>query len=114
MAAIDDVRRLSQLDFMFLGVVYTTTGVQGGGSATVWHKGRVQQANDGSFIFRSISQDGTVVGVQLGQIGPQWTSSETVPAGIQVQIAVAASSGLGGPQLAILIFLAQSLPQELT
>ena len=64
MAVVDDLRRLMQLDFMFLGLNYfsvVTSGLVPG--ATVWHKGRIQQANDGSFIFRSISQDGTVVGV---------------------------------------------------
>ena len=113
MAIIDDVRRLMQLDFMFLGVAYQVVQAPG---ATVWHKGRIQQANDGSFIFRSISQDGTVIGVQLGQVGASWTSSETIPAGIQVQIPVAQSQAvLGGiVTLGLQIVLAQSLPQELT
>jgi hypothetical protein len=113
MAVIDDLRRLMQLDFMFLGITYSTLTAGGGASATVWHKGRVQQANDGSFIFRSISQDGTVVGVQLGQVTGQWTSTETVPAGIQVQIPVAVAVGIGN-NLGLQILLAQSLPQELT
>jgi len=78
----------------------------------VWHKGRVQQANDGSFIFRSISQDGTVVGVQLGQVAGNWNSSETVAGGINVEILVSVGNLPGGVDLRIIV--AQSLPQELT
>jgi len=78
----------------------------------VWHKGRVQQANDGSFIFRSISQDGTVVGVQLGQVAGNWNSSETVAGGINVEILVSEGNLPGGVDLRIIV--AQSLPQELT
>ncbi len=108
MAVIDDVRRLMQLDFLFLGLQYNGGG--GGTVVTVWHKGRVQQANDGTFIFRSISQDGTVVGVQLGPvIAGLWNSTESVSGGIQVQITVNGSAPLG---LAILLW--QSLPQELS
>ena len=78
----------------------------------MWHKGRVQQANDGSFIFRSISQDGTVVGVQLGQVAGNWNSSETVAGGINVEILVSEGNLPGGVDLRIIV--AQSLPQELT
>lgn len=78
----------------------------------MWHKGRVQQANDGSFIFRSISQDGTVVGVQLGQVAGNWNSSETVAGGINVEILVSVGNLPGGVDLRIIV--AQSLPQELT
>ena len=52
MAVQDDVRRLSQMDSIFLGV---TTGI-----ITAWYKERVQQAN----------------GVQLGHVGQGWSSSE--------------------------------------
>jgi hypothetical protein len=109
MAVIDDVRRLMQLDFLFLGLAYSGPGSPGGTVVTVWHKGRIQQANDGSFIFRSISQDGTVVGVQLGPVLPGlWFSQESVSGGIQVQISV------NGTPLSLAIQLWQSLPQELT
>jgi len=108
MAVSDDVRSLSQLDFIFLG---QQMGLTGSGQTT-WYKGRLQQANDGTWIFRSISLDGTVVGVQLGPIAGSWTSSESVGTGIQVQVPVA-TAGLGG-LLVITFILAQSLPQELT
>jgi hypothetical protein len=49
MAVQDDVRRLSQLDSIYLG--YNTQGMTN--SVTGWHKGRLQQANDGTWIFRS-------------------------------------------------------------
>lgn len=108
MAVIDDVRRLMQLDFLFLGVAYSSTSA----TQTVWHKGRVQQANDGTFLFRSISPDGTIVGVQLGNVTGQWSSTESVGGGISIQIVVATVTALGG--LGLQLILAQSLPQELT
>ena len=107
MAVIDDVRRLMQLDFMFLGVSYLSSS----SSQTVWHKGRIQQANDGTFIFRSISSDGTVVGAQLGNVGAQWSSTETIGGGISVQILIASASPLAG--LGLQLLLTQSIPQEL-
>src|SRR6516225_3805677 len=98
MAVVDDVRRLMQLDFMFLGFgVLGTAGAAMGptGQASqpavnTWYKGRLQLANDNSVIFRSISQDGTIVGVQLGAVQTTWTSFETVSGGIQVSIPIAA------------------------
>jgi len=111
MAVIDDVRRLSQLDFLFLGQQFANS--QLGTQQTTWYKGRLQQANDGAWIFRSISADGTVVGVQLGSVTGSWTSSESVGGGIQVQVPV--SPGLGaGFVFTITLILTQSLPQELT
>src|SRR5262249_4598795 len=62
MAVPDDLRRLSQIDSIFLG--WSAFGSTG--SVTSWYKGRVQQAADGGWIFRSISQDGSVIGYQLG------------------------------------------------
>jgi hypothetical protein len=117
MAVIDDLRRLMQLDFMFLGIAYSAIVPHSiDPVASVWHKGRIQQANDGSFIFRSISQDGTVVGVQLGRVGNNWTSSETVAGGINIQILVGDPTQTtgGAPGVALQIVLAQSLPPELT
>ena len=61
MAVIDDVRRLIQLDFMFLGCTFAGFGgaTQLTNQGATWYKGRLQQANDGAIIFRSISQDGS-------------------------------------------------------
>jgi hypothetical protein len=110
MAVLDDVRRLSQLDFMFLGQQFANSQLNT--QQTTWHKGRLQQANDGNWIFRSISSDGTVIGVQLGPVTGNWSSSESIGTGIQVLDTVS-SGGLGGT-LTITFLLAQSLPQELT
>jgi hypothetical protein len=101
MAVIDDVRRLSQLDVIFLG---TQLGAIGSVFAT-WYKGRLQQANDGSWVFRSASTDGAIVGIQLGPVGVLWTSSETPIAGITVTAPFGAL---------MTVVLQQVLPQELT
>jgi hypothetical protein len=116
MTAQDDIRRLSQLDSVFLGHSIYSTG--GGLLFTAWYKGRVQQANDGGWIFRSISSDATVVGFQLGPATEQWSSSEAPGSGIVVAIpliqTIAIPSGatvfinLGG------VYVQQQLPQELT
>jgi hypothetical protein len=83
MAVQDDLRRLSELDSIFLGQM---VNLPGGlvNSITSWHRGRVQQANDGTWIFRSLSFEGTIVGFQLGPLQPTWASSETPSFGIQV------------------------------
>ena len=110
MAVQDDLRRLSQLDSIYLGntlVSYPAGGV------TSWYKGRLQQANDGSWIFRSISSDGIVVGFQLGPTNQSWTSSESPSAGIIVTIPIAMYIGSAGIDPAI-VYLQQQLPPELT
>jgi hypothetical protein len=105
MAVLDDVRRLSQMDAIFLGMGFNF----GGAAITNWHKGRLQQANDGSWIFRSISADGTMVGTQLGPVGPNWSSSESPAAGLVVSLTNNFSA-----QSTLNINLQQQLPQELT
>jgi hypothetical protein len=84
MAVQDDLRRLSQLDSIFLAWSISA----GGNPVTSWYKGRVQQAADGAWIFRSISQDGSVVGYQLGFPTANWSSSETPSTGITVNISL--------------------------
>lgn len=98
MAVADDVRRLIQLDFVFAGVQL--------GGPTIWYKGRLQQANDNAIIFRSISQDGTVVGMQIGTVQQNWESNERIGIGIQVVVPVQG--------LPVTFILQQALPQELT
>jgi len=83
MAVQDDLRRLGELDSIYLGA---TLNSYPAGSVTSWYKGRLQQANDGNWIFRSISLDGTVVGFQLGPADQGWPSSETPSTGIIVTI----------------------------
>jgi len=115
MTVQDDVRRLSQLDSIYLAhTLYSN--VSGFGFIT-WHKGRLQQANDGSWIFRSISSDGTVVGFQLGPPTANWTSNETPATGITVQIQIKQSFAVPNGSITLFIgavFLQQQLPQELT
>jgi hypothetical protein len=108
MAVLDDVRRLSQLDVMFLGSQF----LAGAGIATTWYKGRLQQANDGNWVFRSVSADGTIAGFQLGPVGADWSSSESPGAGIAVRIPFTLNAP--GAQLGMTLFLQQVLPQELT
>jgi hypothetical protein len=108
MTVQDDVRRLSQMDSIFLGVTISTSPTLAISPITTWYKGRLQQANDGSWIFRSISSDGTIVGTQLGSISNNWTSGETPATGVVVSIGSATATS------AMSCILQQSLPQELT
>jgi hypothetical protein len=95
MTVQDDLHRLGQLDGIYLGwSVQNTSAGAPGAPVTIWYKGRLQQANDGNWIFRSISADGTVVGFQLGPVSPSWTSNEN-------------------PAVAT-VYLQQQLPQEMT
>jgi len=113
MAVPDDLRRLSQVDSIFLGwSAFASTG-----SVTSWYKGRVQQAADGGWIFRSISQDGSVIGYQLGSPTPNWSSGESPSTGIIVTIPIAIPPPPGIPPIPITlgnVILQQQLPPELT
>jgi hypothetical protein len=117
MTVQDDVRRLSQMDSIYLG--YNTQGMFS--LATSWHKGRLQQANDGAWTFRSSGSDGSVVGFQLGQISADWTSNESPSQGITVsfQIYTVTQVQTQPTPTPVQIFLAtvflqQQLPFELT
>jgi hypothetical protein len=111
MAVQDDLRRLTQVDSIFLGWS-AMNAVGGGNPVTGWYKGRLQQASDGSWIFRSISQDGSVVGYQLGFPASNWSSDETPAIGVRVFIPITQVVPVGA-NIAIVI-LQQQLPQELT
>jgi hypothetical protein len=84
MAVEDDLRRLTQVDSIYLGYGSLSLGQ----FITSWFKGRLQQANDGSWILRSVSTDGAVSGFTLGPVQPNWTSSETPNTGITVLIPI--------------------------
>lgn len=117
MAVQDDLRRLSQGDSIYLG--YTVLNTQGspvGASPFVsWFKGRLQQSNDGHWIFRSVSTDGSVVGFQLGQPNDSWSSSESPNTGISVSIPIGITmAGAQAPTGIGFVTLQQQLPQELT
>src|SRR6516165_12760624 len=116
MAVQDDLRRLSQLDSIYLGNMYINypLGTLPSPHITSWYKGRLQQANDGSWIFRSISSDGTVVGFQLGPANQGWASSETPSSGIVVTIPITVYIPPESYPKFACIFLQQQLPQELT
>src|SRR5438874_392131 len=86
MTVQDDLRRLSRLDSIYLGSKALNSM---GPPVWSWYKGRIQQANDGNWIFRSISQDGSVIGFQLGPLNPNWGSYETSAVGISVEIPIA-------------------------
>ncbi len=113
MAVQDDLRRLTQVDSIYLGY-----SVQGMGSPfTSWFKGRLQQANDGNWILRSVSSDGAVSGFQVGMVTGDWTSSETPNTGITVTIPIfLVVQGQQNPLQITLgtVYLQQQLPQELT
>jgi hypothetical protein len=111
MAVQDDLRRLTQVDSIYLG--YSVLGM--GPPFTSWFKGRLQQANDGSWILRSVSSDGAVSGFQLGTETPNWTSSEAPNTGITVTIPIWGVVPVGPIQnMGAVVYLQQQLPQELT
>jgi hypothetical protein len=122
MAVQDDVRRLSQMDSIYLGqgiqVIPSPDVAVEPVNFHVWHKGRLQQANDGSWLFRSVSPDGTIVGFQLGQVKPNWSSSEDPQTGTTVHITMRLLPAEVIPaqplELLMEVRLAQQLPQELT
>src|SRR5262245_52528758 len=95
MAVLDDVRRLSQMDSIYLAEGLNNTT---GASVTSWHKGRLQQANDGSWIFRSMSQEGTIIGFQLGAVAANWQSNETPSTGVTVTIPITQFVNVPGTQ----------------
>jgi hypothetical protein len=107
MAVQDDLRRLTQVDSIYLGYSVQSMGPP----FTSWFKGRLQQANDGSWILRSVSSDGAVSGFQLGTVTPYWTSSEAPNTGITVTIPI---SGISVQMTSAFVYLQQQLPQELT
>src|SRR5215467_3726335 len=116
MAVQDDLRRLSHLDSIYLGTSLNPADATSrfkGGSVTSWYKGRLQQANDGNWIFRSISLDGAVVGFQLGPADPGWPSSETPSTGIVVTIPLHTNTPPNFWNFAS-VSLQQQLPPELT
>lgn len=122
MAVQDDLHRLSQLDGIYLGwSVQNISAGAPGAPVTIWYKGRLQQANDGNWIFRSISADGTVVGFQLGPPA-NWTSNENPATGTSVTIPISvvmlqpAPNGVGVyvPVIVATAYLQQQLPQEMT
>jgi len=110
MAVQDDLRRLGELDSIYLGA---TLNSYPAGSVTSWYKGRLQQANDGNWIFRSISLDGTVVGFQLGPADQGWPSSETPSTGVIVTIPLHTNTPPNYWNFAS-VSLQQQLPPELT
>ena len=118
MAVVDDLRRLGQLDSIYLGHQVTNYLAPNEPNipVTSWYKGRLQQANDGTWIFRSISADGTVCGFQLGAVQDIWQSSEAPASGIQVSIPI--NLLLPGAVGAVIshgsVLLQQELPPELT
>jgi hypothetical protein len=114
MTVQDDLRRLSQVDSIFLG--WSTINAFAS-PVTSWYKGRVQQAADGNWIFRSLSQDGSVIGYQLGSPTPNWSSGESPSTGIIVTIPIAIPPPPGIPPIPITlgnVILQQQLPPELT
>ena len=112
MAVPDDLRRLSQMDSIFLGWSTFATGVP----VASWYKGRLQQATDGAWIFRSIAQDGSIIGYQLGFPQANWQSDETPSMGIRVFIPIAQTLPTTPPILLNIatVFLQQQLPTEMT
>jgi hypothetical protein len=115
MAVEDDLIRLSQMDSIYVG--YSVQNMSGVLPFTSWFKGRLQQSNDGNWIVRSVSQDGAIIGFQLGQLLPNWNSFESPDTGITVGIPLLFNISIGAQQQSTdigWVALQQQLPQELT
>jgi len=113
MAVQDDLRRLTQVDSIYVGCTYHNMG----GPFASWFKGRLQQANDGSWIVRSISTDGAVSGFQLGEVTQNWQSTEAPNTGITVSIPLLLNIPVTAQTNEFnvgVINLCQQLPPELT
>ena len=118
------------MDGIYLGwsVLNTTDLANAPPLVTIRYKGKLQQANDGNWIFRSISADGTVVGFQLDPVSPSWTSNENPATGTSVTFPISVmmlqpvqAPGPGGaavgayiPVVVATVYLQQQLPQEMT
>jgi hypothetical protein len=117
MAVADDLRRLSQVDSIYIGysVVISNFPSPNSPPFTSWFKGRLQQANDGSWIVRSDSSDGAIAGFQLGAATPSWQSSETPAGGTVISFPITIVQQPGNLQVPTgYVYLQQQLPQELT
>jgi hypothetical protein len=108
MATVEDhLRRLSEMDTIYLGWTLGYNLLEG---FTVWHEGRLQQSNDGSWLFRSSSSDGSIVAFQLS-VNPQgWKSTDTPREGIEVSFPCLT----GGTTRVGFVHLRQQLPQPVT
>ena len=122
MAVEDDLRSLSEVrGNIYLGWALGGVGPVAEGAFTVWHEGKLQQANDGNWIFRSSSSDGSIVAFQLGfprQEPPTtaWQSVGSAREGIVVRFPCMEWPGGGGgaPQPVGSVQLRQQLPQNVT
>src|SRR5262249_49450740 len=106
MAVEDDIRRLSQIRGIYLGMNLMA-------SFTAWFEGSLQLANDGNWIFRSKSSDGTIVAFQVGHPGSPattWSSGENAD-GIWVNCQL---GGVGNVPIIGGVLLRQQLPQGVT
>jgi hypothetical protein len=115
MAVEDDLIRLSQMDSIYVSI--SVQNMSGIFPFVSWFKGRLQQANDGNWIDRSVSQDGAIIGFQLGPVLQNWQSSETPDTGLMVQAPLMLNISMGAQQESLAIgwwTLQQQLPQELT
>jgi hypothetical protein len=114
----DDLRSLSEIR----GNIYLgwTLGKNAANGFVVWHEGRLQQSNDGQWLFRSSSSDGSIVAFQLRPVvDGNWSSSNTPREGIVVSYACIASGDNqpiagGGDHRIGWLQLRQQLPQEVT
>jgi hypothetical protein len=81
MAVIDDVRKLAELDVVYL------TSAPPGIFPQVVYRGRLHQALDGNWVFNTFTGPNGVMGLALGGVGAAWASQETPNQGIIVTIA---------------------------
>jgi len=82
MAVIDDLKKLAELD-----VVYLTRWFVGAGSSPMEaFRGRLRQALNGAWVFTTFTGANGVVGFDLGMFQNGWNSAESPSGGLSVQV----------------------------
>lgn len=76
MAVSDDLNRLAAQDVVYL--------VRSIGTSELF-RGRLRQALDGTWVFNTSTGQNGVVGVNLGAVSSDWSSSESPSTGIVVR-----------------------------
>jgi hypothetical protein len=123
MAVADDLRTLATEDVVYLtkqiGIAPQPTAPP---SQLEVFKGRLRQTGQGEWVFTSFTGQSGLVGLTLGTVQPDWTSSETPSQGLEVRIPVVVvpanyiSSGIFGtvqiPAIIHVITLTTVIPSD--
>jgi hypothetical protein len=93
MALSDDLNQLAQQEVVYLSRILLATGTGGGTGSTTIFRGRLHQALNGNWVFNTSTGQNGVAGIDLGQLGPNWSSSNTPAGGLLINISNQILSG---------------------